>query len=128
MMFRQIFYWLNMALKGKMNKTPAFNAYLFVCFLQFLNIVTLLIISTYLLKFYIPRDYDKPFLIVCFLNVPLFITNYTLLYSKRREIFTECEKQSKRSKMKWAIFTFLYVVISFLALYYSGINLPIPKN
>jgi len=125
-MFREIYYWIFIFQSSiKTNKTPAFNSYVLICILQAFNIGTFYIISAYLLKISISIDWGLVNYLGIGLALLLYIINYFLLYAKREEIFEQYQKLTKGRRITGKIYSFLYIVLSFVALFVTGIYLAI---
>lgn len=123
-MFRTTFYWMyNYLSKIKTNDTPAFNAYLLLCMLNFFNIATIVIVLCYLLGINIKTSSKNPVYLVVGFMACLLIVEYFLFYSKREAIINECKTMVKDEKTKSLIFFWIYIIVSYSSLFIVGFNL-----
>jgi hypothetical protein len=127
-MFRELYYWMYLTLKKiKTNDTPAINAYFLICLLQGLNIETLVVVITYLLKINIATERNSAIYIGLGLSVVLFIVNYFLLYAQRKNIFEQCENISQERKTKGKVYFCLYILLSLAIFFIVVANLVTPR-
>jgi hypothetical protein len=121
-MFEEIYYWIYFYLKRiKTNDTPAFNAYLLICTIQFFNFGTLLVLIDYFWKV----EYEKNTVMCMELLVAgaLCILNYFLFYSKREVIFLKYIDLIPQRRVRGKIFFWIYILFSFSIFFISVANL-----
>lgn len=104
---------------------PAFNAYILICLLQIVNIVTIATVINYFLK----MDMKKDIAIYTGLGLALImvIINRFLLYDKRKFIFKQYENIPMERRRKGQIYFWLYVVLSFVIFFVLIANIVTPK-
>ena len=124
-MFKELYYWMYFYVsKVKTNKTPAFNAYVLICFLNGVNIETFFIFINYNLK--LGGEKFNAFYVGGGLAAVLYIINYFLLYKQRKDIFDKYNKLQQRRRIKGQIYFWMYVVLSFIIFYIAVENLVTP--
>lgn len=111
--------------KIKTNKTPAFNAYLIISVLQYINIGTLYVISNYYLQ--IVMDRNTAIISGLIFAAAFAILNYFILYAKRESIIKKYSEAPIKRKTRGQILFWLYVILSFVAFSISVANLVTPR-
>jgi hypothetical protein len=123
-MFREIFYWIYVYMSNsKTNKTPAISSYALLSLLLGFNIITIYILFTYFFKISISFNDKTTFFLALGIGIIAYTSSYFCFYSKRNEIILKYDKLQKGRKIKGQIFSFMYVIISFVGLFVCGINL-----
>ena len=127
-MFSELYYWMYMTLrKIKTNDTPSFNAIILLCILQMANFGTISIIGAYLFKIDTLTDRSNAVYIGLSLYIFLFVINYFLLYAHRDQILEKYKDMLSDRKTRGQIYFWLYVILSLVIFFVTGINLVTPR-
>lgn len=105
------------------NDMPATNAMIFLCMCHAANLITIhIILATYSL---IPLNFNSKTEIYIF-SILLFsvitLLDYLFLYRNRENLYEKYKDESKRQKLIGNIFLGLYIIISFVLVFYFGLK------
>ena len=116
-MFKEFCYYLFEIHSGNESENIKFlKAIIGITFFQILNLLSILGIVTYLLKFQIPKNLIVFLCITIFLII--FVTNYIFIYKDRSNIVKSIKGFSlKREKIGKGFFV-IYMLVTLFAMYY----------
>ena len=127
-MFQEPFYWVYLFCKKfKTNTNPAQSAYLVICVLQQMNILSIVIIIKYFFKIEETATKSDAVYIGTVLFFILLTVNWFQLYSKREEIFHKYENLTDKRKKIGKYLSLLYELLSLFLLFYLGAYIVTPR-
>lgn len=117
-MFKELFYLIFVFIrKLPFVRTPALSSFVYICLLIGFNITTVYIVVFYFLDISLAnKNIDSTFWGVLFGSIVMII-NYFTLFSKRKIIFEEYSRRSKKRKIIGAVFWTVYVILSLTIFY-----------
>lgn len=112
--------------KSKTNDTPAFNAVICLSIIHTINILTVLVYFNSFLDikhmFSFIEGYSFGSILLC---LSVFTLNYFFLYKKRYAIAGKYQKENKLMKTAGTIFVYLYIISSFVLIYFISKRFPV---
>lgn len=114
--------WQNFS-RTKTNDMPATNAMLFVSLCHLANIFVIQIVLGHyaLVNMKFSSKYEI-YIYTIPLGLLVFALNYLLLYRKRDRIFKKYKNENKKQKLIGSILVMLYILASFVLVFYLGIK------
>ncbi len=125
-MLQEMYYWLMYFLK-KIGKTDMFefNSYLLICMLAGFNILTIIMIVSYLFGINVRTSFlqenSKTIGILFGLSVIAF--NYFHLFKQRKNIVEKYSQLSGKRKIQGQIAFWIYSIASLFLMFFIGVNL-----
>jgi hypothetical protein len=102
--------------KIKTNDNPAFSAFLLICLLQQINLLTITAPLYFFYELHISKNTGVYFSSLLFFLISAI--NYFLILKKKHDIVKEYEQMTIKKQLHGRIYSWLYVLISVLAFYF----------
>jgi dolichol kinase len=115
--------------KVKTNDTPATNAMILLSVTQAINIVTIQVLINYFfnVKLLLRSKYEIIIFAVSFMLI-IYLINYFHLYKKHEKINEHYKNESKNKSTVGFIIMVMYILGSFILLFFIGTKYPIYKS
>jgi hypothetical protein len=122
-MLREMYYWMIFHLKKiKTNDMPQFNAYLLICVLVNANLLTLVMITNYLLNFNLTIFSEDSKYIGLVGGLSLMIFNYFYLFRYRKKIIEKYDQLPQKRRVIGITSFWIYSILSLSLLFIVGMN------
>ncbi len=120
-MIKDLFYFLHwFYTKSKAIKNPSLHSFLDVCVIIAFNMATLSFILFHFLGISLANKDINGGLWGLIIGVIIMIINYSTWYSKRQIIIDKYSLKPRKEKVRRAIISILYIMVSLLCFYFSA--------
>lgn len=125
-MLQEPYYWMIFYIKKvRTNDQPYFNSYLLISMLAGFNILTVIMLISYLFNINIRISFfqENSKIIGIFFGLSVMVFNYFYLFRQREKIVTKYSQLSDRRKTKGQILFWVYAIGSLFLIFFIGVKL-----